>query len=76
MSTSLIWANCFSLIKIARDKHAQIYLWEFAGGKEDEDNIIQNALKVCKVFEVKHLRTPKPDVPSKKAACNLFCKDI
>ena len=76
MSTSLIWANCFSLIKNVRDKHAKIYLWEFAGGKEDKDNIIQNALKVSKVFEVKPLRTPKPDVPSKKAACNLFCKDI
>ena len=29
-----------------------------------------------KVFKVKPLRTPKPDVPSRKAAYNLFCKDI
>ena len=51
-------------------------LWEFTGGKEDKDNFIQKALKVCKVFKVKPLKTPKPDVPSKKTACNLFCKDI
>ena len=25
---------------------------------------------------MKPLKTPKPDVPSKKTACNLFCKDI
>ena len=31
---------------------------------------------MCKVFKVKPLKTPKPDVPSKKTACNLFCKDI
>ena len=29
-----------------------------------------------KVFQVKPLKTPKSDVPSKKAAYNLFCKDI
>ena len=51
-------------------------LWEFTGGKEDKDNFIQKALKVCKVFKVKPLKTPKPDVPSKKTAYNLFCKDI
>ena len=51
-------------------------LWEFPGGKEDKDNFIQKALKVCKVFKVKPLKTPKPDVPSKKTAYNLFCKDI
>ena len=50
-------------------------LWEFTGGKEDKDNFIQKALKVYKVFEVKPLKTPKPDVPSKKTAYNLFCKD-
>ena len=51
-------------------------LWEFTGGKEDKDNFIQKALKVCKVFKVKPLKTPKPDVPSKKTSYNLFCKDI
>ena len=45
-------------------------LWEFSGEKEDKDNFIQKALKV------KPLKTPKPDVPSKKTAYNLFCKDI
>ena len=51
-------------------------LWEFPGGKEDKDNFIQKAFKVCKVFKVKPLKTPKLDVPSKKTAYNLFCKDI
>ena len=51
-------------------------LWEFTGGKEDKDNFIQKALKVCKVFKVKPLKTPKLDVPSKKTAYNLFCKDV
>ena len=51
-------------------------LWEFTRGKEDKDNFIQKALKVCKVFKVKPLRTPKLDVPSRKTACNLFCRDI
>ena len=51
-------------------------LREFTRGKEDKDNFIQKALKVCKVFKVKPLKTPKPDVPSKKTAYNLFCKDI
>ena len=51
-------------------------LWEFSIGKEDKDNFIQKALKVCKVFKVKPLRKPKPDVPSKKTAYNLFYKDI
>ena len=41
-------------------------LWEFNGGKEDKDNSIQKTLKVCKVFKVKRLKTPKPDVPLKK----------
>ena len=51
-------------------------LWEFTGGKEDKDNFIQKALKECKVFKVKPLKTPKPDIPSKKTVYNLFCKDI
>ena len=51
-------------------------LWEFTGVKEDKDNFIQKALKVCKVFKVKPLKTPKPDIPSKKTAYNLFCREI
>ena len=51
-------------------------LSEFTRGKEDKDNFIQKALKVCKVFKVKPLKTPKPDVPPKKTAYNLFCKYI
>ena len=51
-------------------------LWNFTGVKEDKHNFIQKALKVCKVFKVKPLKTPRPDVPSKKTAYNLFCKDI
>ena len=42
-------------------------LWEFTGRKEDEDNFIQKALKVYKVFKVKPLKTPKSDVLSKKS---------
>ena len=51
-------------------------LWEFTRGKEDKDNFIQKALKVCKVFKVKPLKRPKLDVPSKKTAHNLFWRDI
>ena len=45
-------------------------------GVENKDNFIQKALKVCKVSKVSSLKTPKPDVPSKKTAYNVFCKDI
>ena len=51
-------------------------LWEFIGGKEDKDNFIQKALKVWKVFKVKPLKIPKPDVLSKKTAYNLFYREI
>ena len=51
-------------------------LWEFTRGKEDKDNFIQKALKVCKVFKVEPLKTPKLDVPTKKTAYNLFCNYI
>ena len=51
-------------------------LWELTGVKEDKDNFIQKALQACKVFKVKPLKTPKPDVPSKKTAYNLFRRDI
>ena len=44
--------------------------------KRDKDNFIQKAFKVCKVFKMKPLKIPKPDVPSKKTAYNLFRKDI
>ena len=32
--------------------------------------------KCARSFKVKPLKTPKPDVPSKKTTYNLFCKDI
>ena len=51
-------------------------LWKFTGRKEDKYNLIEKALKVCKVLKVNPLKTPKPDIPSKKAAYDLFCKDI
>ena len=51
-------------------------LWEFTWEKEDKDNFLQKAVKVCKLFKVKLLKTPKPDVPSKKTAYSLFCREI
>ena len=52
-------------------------LWEFTRGVEDDkDSFIQKALKVCKTFKVKSLKTPKLDVPAKKKVYNLFCKDM
>ena len=51
-------------------------LWEFTVGKEDKNNFIQKALKVCKVFKVKPSKTPRPDVPSKNTAYNLFFRNI
>ena len=36
--------------------------------EEKTTNFIQKALKVCKVFKVKSLKTPRPDVPLKKTA--------
>ena len=78
MSASLMWVNRFSLIKMSETNMQKFLntLEEFIGVNEDEDNFIQKALKVCKVFKVKPLKTPKPDVPSKKTEYNLFCKDI
>ena len=75
MSTLLMWVNPFF------HKHANMQkflntLCKFTGVKEDKDNFIQKAFKVCKVFKVKPLKAPRPDVPSKKTAYNLFCKDI
>ena len=51
-------------------------LWEFTGGKEDKDHFIQKAFKVCKVFKMRPLKIPRSDVPLKKMAYNLFCRDI
>ena len=50
-------------------------IWEFTR-KEDKDNFIQRAFKVCKVFKVKPLKTPKTNASSKKTTFNLFCTDI
>ena len=47
-------------------------VWEFTRGEEDKDNFNQKSLKVCEVFQVKPLKTPKPDVPSRKTVYNLF----
>ena len=79
ISTSLMWFNYFSLIKNMSEINMQKFLntlWEFTGVKEEKSNFIQKALKVYKVFKVKPLKAPRPDVPSKKTAYNLFCKDI
>ena len=44
-------------------------LWEFTSRvEEDKDSFIEKALKVCKTFKVKSLKTPKFDVPAKKTA--------
>ena len=51
-------------------------IWEFTRGKENKDNLIQKSFKVCKVFKMKPLKAPRLDVPSKKTAYNLFCKDV
>ena len=56
-------------------KFLNIFL-EFTGEKEDKDNFIEKALKVCKIFKVKSLKTPRPGVPSRKTAYNPFYKDI
>ena len=48
-------------------------LWEFTRQVEkDKDSFIQKALKVCKTFKVKSLKTSKLDVPAKKTA--RICK--
>ena len=31
---------------------------------------------MCKVFKVKPVKAPRPDLPSKKTVYNLFCKDV
>ena len=52
-------------------------LWEFTRGVEgDKDSFIQKALKVCKTFKVKSLKTPRLDVPAKKTTYYLFFKDM
>ena len=39
---------------------------------EDRDSFMQKALKVCKTFKVKSLKTPKLDKLPTKTACILF----
>ena len=52
-------------------------LCEFTRGVEgDKDNFTQKALKVCKTFKVKSLKTPRLDVPAKKTTYYLFFKDM
>ena len=52
-------------------------LWKVTSGIEDnKDSFIQKALKVCKFFKVNSLKASKLDVPTKKTAHNLFCKDM
>ena len=46
------------------------------GVEDDKNSFIQKALKVFKTFKVKSLKTSKLDVPAKKTAYNLFCKDM
>ena len=76
MSTSWTWVNCFFYFLSVNIQKFLNTIWEFTGVKEEKYNFIQKALKVCKIFKVKPLKTPKPDVPSRKTAYNLFCKDI
>ena len=71
MSASLMWVECFSLIKRMSEINTQYFintLWEFTRGKDDKDNFIQKALKVCKVFKVNAIKVPRLEVPSKKTA--------
>ena len=52
-------------------------LYEFTRGVEDDkDSFIQKALKKFKTIEVRSLNTPRLDVPAKKTAYKLFCKDV
>ena len=52
-------------------------LWEFTRTvEEDRDGFIQKALKVCKTFKVKSLKTPRLDLPAKNRAYNLFYEDM
>lgn len=58
-------------------KNLLITLWELNRyGKEEQNSIIQRAVKVCKTFEVKSLTRPKLHVPAKKIAYSLFYEDI
>lgn len=43
---------------------------------EDRDSFMQKALKVCKTFKVKSLKTPKLDKLPTKTACILFYIDM
>ena len=56
--------------------HTTISLILTRGVEEDKDSFIQKTFKVCNIFKVKSLKTPKLDVPAKKTAYNLFYKDM
>lgn len=63
--------------KVNMHKNLLITLWELNRyGKEEQNSIIQRAVKVCKTFEVKSLTRPKLHVPAKKIAYSLFYEDI
>ena len=49
-------------------------LWDFTEGKEDKDNFIQKALKACKVFKVKPLKTAKSDFHQGRQHTICFAK--
>ena len=52
-------------------------LWEFTRTvEEDRGGFIQKAIKVCKTFKVKSLKTPRLDVPAKNRVYNLFYEDM
>ena len=63
--------------KLNIHKNLLIALWEFNRcGEEEQNSIIQKALKVCKTFEVKSLKRPKVHVPPKKIAYSSFYEDM
>ena len=68
-----MWVNCFSLTKKCQRQKCKNFLIPF-GNLPDEKRTKTTSFK--KVFNVKPLKTPRPDVPSKKTAYNLFWKDI
>ena len=77
MITFLMNVRCLLIHKMPETHTTALLnaLWEFTRGVEEDNNsFIQKALKVCKTFKIKSLKTPKPDVPAKKTAYNMFCK--
>ena len=49
-------------------------LWGFTEAKEDKNDFIQKALKVCKVFKVKPLKTPNLMLYQRKQHTICFAK--